>query len=172
MLRLLLGCLQAATAGPPGDETSVVRARTLSEDGAHVQVVVRDGAIDAAASSILGLPPGTFIGPIASAPADAAAQHLVRRWNQGGTPAPVVDVLMALLCRASSGHETEGHHPICTQGQLSQRLGRTFALLNGATAQDALCIAVPNGVQLEQPIHIIYMTTGIAGLLELAGLCL
>ena len=56
------------------------------------------------------------------------------------------------------------------QGQLSQRLGRTFALLNGATAQDALCIAVPDGVQLEQPIHIIYMTSGTAGLLLLAGL--
>lgn len=32
--------------------------------------------------------------------------------------------------------------------------------MNGATAQDVLCIAVPEGVTVEGPIHVLYITSG------------
>lgn len=38
--------------------------------------------------------------------------------------------------------------------------GSPFALLNGATAQDVLCVYVPDGVLLDKPIHVVYIPTG------------
>lgn len=48
----------------------------------------------------------------------------------------------------------------CLQGQQARTRGSPFALVNGATAQDVLCIYVPDGVALEQPLHIVYIPTG------------
>ena len=32
--------------------------------------------------------------------------------------------------------------------------------MNGATAQDVLCVYVPEGVALEGPIHVVYIPSG------------
>lgn len=50
------------------------------------------------------------------------------------------------------------------QGKLSAGHGGPLALLNGATARDALLISVPAGVQLEAPVHIIHIASGEARL--------
>lgn len=47
------------------------------------------------------------------------------------------------------------------QGELSRRLGGVLALINGATSQDAVCISVPAGVQLDRPVHIVYLSSGV-----------
>ena len=47
----------------------------------------------------------------------------------------------------------------CAQGEQSAARGGPFAVLNGATATDVLCIAVPAGVQLERPIHLLHLST-------------
>ena len=46
------------------------------------------------------------------------------------------------------------------QGQQARTRGSPFAILNGATAQDVLCVYVPDGVQLEKPIHVVFIPTG------------
>lgn len=38
-------------------------------------------------------------------------------------------------------------------------------MLNGATVSDAVCLVVPPGVQLELPLHILNLTTGVPPLL-------
>ena len=43
--------------------------------------------------------------------------------------------------------------------------------MNGATAQDVLCVYVPEGVALEGPIHVVYIPTGAAAVLTLHTLC-
>jgi hypothetical protein len=47
------------------------------------------------------------------------------------------------------------------QGDLSQRLGGPLAVLNGAVAPDVLCVAVSADVQLEAPVHVIYVSSGV-----------
>ena len=46
------------------------------------------------------------------------------------------------------------------QGEQSAARGGPFAVLNGATATDVVCVAVPAGVQLEQPIHLLHLSAG------------
>jgi len=46
----------------------------------------------------------------------------------------------------------------CEQGEQSAARGGPFAVLNGATATDVVCVAVPAGVQLEQPIHLLHLS--------------
>ena len=48
------------------------------------------------------------------------------------------------------------------QGGQSQLRGSPFALVNGATAPEPLCIAVARGVQVPQGIHLLYISTGAA----------
>lgn len=46
------------------------------------------------------------------------------------------------------------------QGSQARTRGSPFALVNGATAPDVLCIVVPDGVTVEGPIHILYISSG------------
>ena len=46
------------------------------------------------------------------------------------------------------------------QGQQARTRGSPFAIVNGATAQDVLCVYVPDGVHLDKPIHILYIPSG------------
>lgn len=46
------------------------------------------------------------------------------------------------------------------QGSQARTRGSPFALVNGATAQDVLCVYVPDGVILDKPIHVVYIPTG------------
>ena len=46
------------------------------------------------------------------------------------------------------------------QGKQARLRGSPFALINGATAEDVLCIDVPEGVSVEGPIHVLYITSG------------
>ena len=47
------------------------------------------------------------------------------------------------------------------QGSQARTRGSPFALVNGATAQDVLCVYVPDGVTVEKPIHVVYIPTGV-----------
>ncbi len=51
------------------------------------------------------------------------------------------------------------------QGEQSAARGGPFAVLNGATATDVVCVAVPAGVQLEQPIHLLHISASAPPLL-------
>jgi len=119
--------LQAPSKDASADDVAAaVAGRVLTEDPADViTVVVRDGVLDAAASTLDGLPAGVFVGSFATAP-----EH------------------------------DDGHAPL---GELSRRLGGVLALINGATSQDAVCISVPAGVQLDRPVHIVYLSSGGQG---------
>ena len=55
---------------------------------------------------------------------------------------------------------------IGVQGQQARTRGSPFAIVNGATAQDVLCVYVPDGVHLDKPIHIVYIPSGKATLLS------
>lgn len=46
------------------------------------------------------------------------------------------------------------------QGSLSRTLGGPFAVINGAIAEDVICVHIPKGVELERPVHTIYATSG------------
>ena len=46
------------------------------------------------------------------------------------------------------------------QGSQSAARGGPFAVLNGATACDAVCVVVPAGLHMERPLHILHLTTG------------
>ena len=46
------------------------------------------------------------------------------------------------------------------QGRQSQLRGSPFALVNGATAPEPLCIAVSERVDAPQAIHLLYISTG------------
>lgn len=46
------------------------------------------------------------------------------------------------------------------QGSLSNAYGGPFAVLNGAIAQDVLCIATQKGVNVTTPIYVLYISTG------------
>ena len=46
------------------------------------------------------------------------------------------------------------------QNQQARSRGSPFALVNGATAQQVLCLAVPEGVALDKPVHILHIATG------------
>eukprot|EP00798_Chlamydomonas_sp_ICE-L_P001464 gene1464-32842_t len=48
-------------------------------------------------------------------------------------------------------------------GELSASKGGPFSVLNGAYSQEVLCIVVPAGVTVEQPIHILHLSTGADG---------
>ena len=50
----------------------------------------------------------------------------------------------------------------CLQGQqsASQGTGLPFVVLNGAFARDVACVSVPAGVKVQQPLHILYLSTG------------
>ncbi|CAL5226157.1 g8980 [Coccomyxa viridis] len=45
-------------------------------------------------------------------------------------------------------------------GQQARTRGSPFAIVNGATAQDVLCVYVPDGVHLDKPIHVLYIPSG------------
>ncbi|KAK9804290.1 hypothetical protein WJX72_005085 [[Myrmecia] bisecta] len=47
-------------------------------------------------------------------------------------------------------------------GQQARTRGSPFALINGATAQDAVCIHVPAGMEVPQAVHVLYIATGDA----------
>ena len=36
-----------------------------------------------------------------------------------------------------------------------------FAALNGALATDVACVVIPSGVHVHQPLHILYLSTGV-----------
>ncbi len=46
------------------------------------------------------------------------------------------------------------------QGGQSQFSGGPFAVINGALAEDVVCIYIPEAVELERPIHAIFATSG------------
>ena len=46
------------------------------------------------------------------------------------------------------------------QGNQSAARGGPFAVLNGATATDAVVVAVPAGMQLERPLYLLHLTAG------------
>lgn len=54
-----------------------------------------------------------------------------------------------------------GLHP-WLQGAQSAAYGNAlpFAALNGALASDVACIVVPAGVHIQQPLHVLYLSTG------------
>lgn len=52
------------------------------------------------------------------------------------------------------------HFFLLVQGKQARLRGSPFALVNGATAEDVLCIDVPEGVTVEGPIHVLYITSG------------
>ena len=56
------------------------------------------------------------------------------------------------------------------QGRQARVRGPPFALINGATAHDVACIAVPAGVHLDAPVHVLYISTGAAACLPLRAL--
>ena len=47
------------------------------------------------------------------------------------------------------------------QGVQSQYSGGPFAVINGALAEDVICVYIPRAVELERPIHAIFATSGI-----------
>ena len=49
---------------------------------------------------------------------------------------------------------------LALQGEQSRFSGGPFAVINGALAEDAICIYVPEAVELERPIHAIFATSG------------
>lgn len=55
-----------------------------------------------------------------------------------------------------------GEKPKHMQGTLSRSQGGPFAVLNGALAEEVQVIAVPEGIEIDKPIHLIYFTTGAA----------
>ena len=50
--------------------------------------------------------------------------------------------------------------PSSMQGRQSQTRGSPFALVNGATAPEPLCISVAEGVLAPQAIHLLYISSG------------
>ena len=48
------------------------------------------------------------------------------------------------------------------QGRQGRVRGTPFALINGATAIDAVVLDVPSGVALEGAVHVLYVSTGAA----------
>lgn len=56
------------------------------------------------------------------------------------------------------------HGPVLpnAQGSQARTRGSPFALVNGATALDVLCVYVPDGVIVEKPIHVVYIPTGMS----------
>ena len=46
----------------------------------------------------------------------------------------------------------------CAQGEQSAARGGPLTVLNGATATDVVCVAVPEGMELERPIHLLYLS--------------
>lgn len=48
------------------------------------------------------------------------------------------------------------------QGQQTAAHGSTlpFAALNGALAADVACVVVPAGLHVQQPLHVLYLSTG------------
>lgn len=47
------------------------------------------------------------------------------------------------------------------QDQQARKRGGPFALVNGATAREVLCLAVPAGLSVDVPVHILHISTGI-----------
>ena len=46
------------------------------------------------------------------------------------------------------------------QGSQSHVRGSPFALVNGATAQEALCIVVQQGMQAPAAVHLLFLSSG------------
>lgn len=48
------------------------------------------------------------------------------------------------------------------QGQQAAAQGNAlpFVVLNGAFARDVACVSVPAGLKVQQPLHILYLSTG------------
>lgn len=49
------------------------------------------------------------------------------------------------------------------QGSQSAAHGNAlpFAALNGALASDVACVVIPAGVHVQQPLHVLYLSTGM-----------
>lgn len=47
-----------------------------------------------------------------------------------------------------------------------------FAALNGALASNVACVVIPPGVHVAQPLHILYLSTGMCRQHELFSRCL
>ncbi|KAK9797425.1 hypothetical protein WJX73_000714 [Symbiochloris irregularis] len=54
-------------------------------------------------------------------------------------------------------------------GQQARVRGGPFALVNGATAQQVLCLHVPEGTCLDVPVHILHLSTGASGDVSLSS---
>ena len=72
------------------------------------------------------------------------------KWPSGG-PKAHESTAACVRCQCSS---------VASQGDLTQRLGGPLAVLNGAVAPDVLMVAVPADVQLESPVHVVYISSG------------
>lgn len=45
------------------------------------------------------------------------------------------------------------------QGRQARERGSPFALLNGAVARDVACLLLREGVELQGPVHVLYLST-------------
>lgn len=61
---------------------------------------------------------------------------------------------------------------LCLQGSQSRFSGGPFTVVNGALAEDAVCIFIPKAVELDRPIHILNATSGKPSLPASALACL
>ncbi|CAG9467866.1 unnamed protein product [Pedinophyceae sp. YPF-701] len=110
----------------------------------------------------MSVPPGAD----AAVLADAVAARPMEA-ARGSTVVVVDGVVDANLTDLSSipegvyvgGAEGAPEDALARVGELSNEMGGPFATLNTATARDAVFLVVPEGVVLEQPVHVLYLST-------------
>ena len=107
-----------------------------------LRVVLIDGQLQRSLSSPLNAIEGVYVGSLDQAPSEAVAE-LVSLCHS-----PAACLRLAVLQQG------------CMQGAQSHVRGSPFALVNGATAGDALCIVVQAGVQAPAALHLLYLSTG------------
>ena len=69
-----------------------------------------------------------------------------------------LDMTLPVTCMTCALEDAEIDNSVL-QGRESRHSGGPFAVMNGALAEEVVCIHVPTGVELERPIHIIYATS-------------
>jgi hypothetical protein len=166
---LLRTTLQPAPAGA-AVSAELLRQCALPE-AAGTRVVLLDGAFRADLSDLSALPAGCFVGSIAQAPAEVAAQLVGRARLPPAALRCVVTAAAPLACGAprrprpapgAPGALTRpGARPRpCTwhpQGVQSNARGGPFAVINGAAATDALVVHVAAGERLAAPLHVLHV---------------